>query len=283
MLSRLLKIFERGRDTAAKVKDDAFAPVVVHRGFEIPRRLAWLTGTLKDFTAVSDKHIAALHKYADLGSATDIVEIGCGVGRDAIALIDVLPPDGSYLGVDLKRESIDWARRHIAAKDPRFAFHHFDVKCPQHNADGKHEMATYRIDRADGTVDLVFLFSVFTHMFPQDVSHYLREFERILRPGSRVLASMFIMQDGFREHLLRIGGGGARNLTFQHEVEPGFFHNDPNVMPGATAYTRDRIQRMAAEAGLQFDTFAKGGWSKTPGREIQGQDIVVLIKPRAGD
>ena len=140
-------------------------------------------------------------------------------------------------------------------------------------------MSNYRVPRDDNSIDLVFLFSVFTHMFPRDVRHYLMEFARILRPEGRVLASMFTMDRGLISYLEAIGGGGLRNLTFSHEVEPGFFHNDPGVVPGATAYSLDRFGMMSREAGLVPEKFVRGTWRKDGEGEIEGQDIVVLTKP----
>lgn len=249
---------------------------VHHRGFNIPRHLAWRTGTLANFTAVSDNHIEALTRFGGLADAVDVVEIGCGVGRDAIALLSHLPNDGTYLGIDIMPDSIAWAQKNIAATDKRFAFVHFNVADKQHNPSGTEAMDAYAVPREDGTVDLIFLFSVFTHMFPGDLARYMGEFARILRPGGRVLASMFVIHEGLPAHLEKIGGGGARNLTFQHEVEPGFFHNDPAKVPGATGYSLQRLEEEAAKAGLKVEAFARGQWSLSGGHEVPGQDILTF-------
>lgn len=224
--------------------------------------------------------MALLRRYAALDAARDIVEIGCGVGRDAISLMPRLSRFGSYLGIDVMAPSIAWAQANIATVDPRFRFVHFDVSDPQHNPGGQSSMQTYSLPLADRSTDLVFLFSVFTHMFPADVAHYLHEFARILRPGGRVLASVFVVDNALRGHLAHIGGGGLRNLTFAHEVEPGFFHNDPAVVPGATAYSLDRLTTEATAAGLALEHFARGGWSRSMvPAEVPGQDVLVLTRP----
>ena len=252
---------------------------VDHHGFQIPRHLAWRTGRLDRFREVSDEHIAHLEAFGGLGGARHVVEIGCGVGRDAIPLMRVLPDDGSYLGIDIIRGSIDWAGANIAAKDARFRFVHFDAADKQHNPGGSAGMETYEIPCADGSQDLVFLYSVFTHMFPGDVARYLAEFQRVLRPGGCVLASMFTMDRGLISYLQAIGGGGLRALTFSHEVEEGFFHNDPEVVPGATAYSLDRLGVMVSNAGLVPERFVRGSWRKNGEFDVNGQDLVVLRKP----
>ena len=254
-------------------------PPVEHHGYQIPRNLAWRTGRLDRFREVSDEHIAHLRRFAGLDEARNVVEIGCGVGRDAIPLTRILPADGSYLGIDIIRPSIQWAKANICPNAPHFQFNCFDVSDAQHNPGGARDMTSYRIPARDRSVDLVFLYSVFTHMFPADVAHYLAEFGRILRPGGRVLASMFTMDAQLIPYLASIGGGGLRNLTFAHEVEPGFFHNDPEVVPGATAYSLARLREMAEQAGLAPARFIRGSWRRDGEGEVEGQDLVILQKP----
>jgi SAM-dependent methyltransferase len=252
---------------------------VEHHGYRIPRHLAWRTGRLDRFREVSDEHIEHLSTYGGLDTARHVVEIGCGVGRDAIPLTHMLPQDGSYLGIDIIKGSIDWATQNIATNDHRFRFAHFDVADKQHNPGGANAMDAYEIPCADSGQDLIFLYSVFTHMFPRDVARYLSEFARVLRPGGCVLASMFTMDRGLISYLQGIGGGGLRSLTFSHEVEEGFFHNDPKVVPGATAYSIDRFGAMVAKAGLVPERFVRGSWRKDGKFDVNGQDLVVLRKP----
>jgi len=244
--------------------------------FQIRYNHAWRTGRLNMFTEVSDEHISILKKFGHLETAKNVVELGCGVGRDAIPLANIVPEDGTYLGIDIMKPSIEWARANISAKHPNFDFAHFDIADAQHNPKGYGKTSSWAIPRPSESQDLIFLYSVFTHMFPADLSYYLGEFARILRPSGRVLASMFTMDRELIPYLESIGGGGLRNLTFAHEVEDGFFHNDPKVVPGATAYSLQRIEDMAKDAGLVVDRFARGSWRRDGNSDVKGQDIVVF-------
>ena len=251
---------------------------VNHHGYLIPRHLAWRTGRLHQFRETSDHHIMLLEKYVGLSNCANIVELGCGVGRDAIPLTKIVPSDGSYLGIDIIRQSIDWAQKNISSGNSNFEFVHFDIGDQQHNLQGKKTSTDFTIPRADGSQDLVFLYSVFTHMFPVDTQHYLGEFARILKNGGRVLASMFTMERTLIPYLKSIGGGGLRNLTFGYEVEEGFFHNDPNIIPGATAYSMAKIHSMIEPLGLELERFVKGSWRKDNSHEEDGQDLVIFKK-----
>jgi SAM-dependent methyltransferase len=138
---------------------------------------------------------------------------------------------------------------------------------------------TYEFPCEDRSQDLTFLYSVFTHMFPGDVARYLSEFSRVLRPGGCVLASMFIMDRGLIPYLQSNGGEGLRALTFSHEMEEGVFHNDPDLVSGATAYSLDRIGAMVRSASLLPEQFVRGRWREDGEFDVNGQDLVILRKP----
>lgn len=249
------------------------SPTVEHLGFHIPRRLAVLTGTLPDFTTVSNFHMDILRRYGELDRARSIVEIGCGVGRDAIAIARMDGEPRHYLGIDIIEESIVWATKNIAPRHPTFEFLYINP-----GDKPRERMQERQIPREDASQDLIFLFSVFTHMFPTDLRHYLSEFHRMLRPGGRVVTTMFVVSDALLAHIKSIGGGGMRALTFEHEIEQGFYHNDPEMVPGSTAYSREWIARAAQEADLQLTDLAKGTWARDGVSDVHGQDVVVLRK-----
>ena len=48
-----------------------------------------------------------------------------------------------------------------------------------------------------GGRDVAFLTSVFTHMLPEDVEHYLDELARVLKPGGRTLITWFLLLGAF--------------------------------------------------------------------------------------
>lgn len=138
---------------------------------------------------------------------------------------------------------------------------------------------TYEFLFDDRLQDLTFLYSVFTHMFSGDAARYLSEFSPVMRPGGCVLASTFIMDRGLISYLQSNGGEGRRALTFPHEVEEGVFHNDANLVSGATAYSLDRIGAMVRSASLVPERFVRGRWRKDGEFDVNVHDLVILRKP----
>jgi len=59
----------------------------------------------------------------------------------------------------------------------------------------------------------VFLSSVFTHMLPDDMEHYVSEMARVMRPGRRCVATFFLLND---QSLAWLEAGKAK-VRFDHD------------------------------------------------------------------
>jgi SAM-dependent methyltransferase len=242
-------------------------------GFDIPEDLAILTGGGGDtWQGISSAHMAAYHRYCPLRAGHDVLEVGCGVGRDAIPIAQLIGPTGSYLGVDIIERSIAWCRDNITPRYANATFHHFDVRSEFYNPTGSLTVADTVFPVGDGRIDRIILQSVFTHMFEDDIVHFLSEFRRVLRPGGLVLASFFVVDD---ETLAR---ADAENgvLTFRHPWADGCLINDPATPEGAVAFTRTVFDRILERSGMVLDQpIHLGSWSGRPGVP-DGQDIAIL-------
>ena len=109
-----------------------------------------------------------------LQSNANLLDVGCGCGRLARALLDA--PIGSYTGFDRHKGMVDWCLQEIRSRDPRFRFDYFDLKSVytvlDHQA-GSIDAETFRFPYAEAAFDAVILASVFTHMPPVQTRHYL--------------------------------------------------------------------------------------------------------------
>lgn len=118
---------------------------------------------------------------AMLGAHSRVLEIGCGPGRFVIGILHRLGSVASYTGVDVKPGVIRWCQENL--RHPNFRFVHVDVQHPRYNAGGRQ---TVKLPVQDGSADLVYLYSVFSHMPEPQVDAHLQEFARVLAPGGRV-------------------------------------------------------------------------------------------------
>jgi SAM-dependent methyltransferase len=248
-----------------------------YKSYRIPVRLIELTGGGVDtWDVISRGHMEQYARYAPIAPDSAVLEVGCGVGRDAIQLAEHLSEQGSYVGIDIIQPSIEWCQANIAARHPNFQFHYLDVRSQMYNRSGSVAVRGVTLPVESESMDRIILQSVFTHMFFDDIVHYLREFRRILRPEGRVVASYFIMDEGARQRIESGAGSPSPNLTFKHEYGPGCWVNDKYYPQGAVAYTFEQLERMLRLSGMMLDQpVHRGHWSGLAGMP-DGQDMVVF-------
>ena len=148
--------------------------------YDIPVDLINLTGGGPDtFALISEQHIHHIQQYVGIKSTDNVVEVGCGIGRDAIPLTMLLGKGGQYLGIDIIARSINWCSANISKRHPNFRFVHFDVADQLHNPSGTLPISACHLPLPPGSVDLIILQSVFTHMFADGMTSYMTEFARV--------------------------------------------------------------------------------------------------------
>lgn len=253
-----------------------------YEGYKIPVDLVNLTGAGPDsFEIIAKGHFATLRKVVGIQPHHSVLEIGCGIGRDAITLASFLSDAGSYTGVDIIKRSISWCQDNISVRHSNFKFLHYDVADQLHNPSGTTHTLDIALPLPSGSVDRIILWSVFTHMFERDIVHYMREFSRLLRPDGLVFATCFIVSPSI------IASARKTNLTpydlrFEHDFGRGCFINDPAHPAGAVAYSEEALNRMVRQGVLELaEPFHFGNWSGYLENQDPGQDWMVLRRAKS--
>lgn len=207
------------------------------------------------------------------GLATDakVLEVGCGVGRMPFALAHHLGPAGSYDGFEIVRRFVDVAIQRFRTL-PNFRFQHANVSNEEFNPDGDVLAADLVFPYPDGAFDLVFLTSVFTHMRPLEVRHYIDEIRRVLAPGGRCLATAFLMD---AEAHAQIAEGHASMPL--HPSGMGFYWGDPARPEMAVGFDEPEFFQWWTERGFTVDRVLRGSWCGTP-QFSTFQDVVMLSR-----
>jgi len=206
-----------------------------------------------------------------------ILEIGCGVGRLAIPATLFLNSSGQYAGIDIIRESIDWCTENISSQHPNFRFTFVDVQSQLHNPSGKKHCADVVFPVADESVDKIFLSSVFTHMLPDDVMHYLAKMSRALKRNGLVLTTMFLLN---QRSMASIESQTAQ-FSFPCTVS-GYRQcrvQNYEVTEGAVAYYQESYLTMLYSNGFELKRpIQPGHWSGAGAPDADGQDYVIFGK-----
>lgn len=199
-----------------------------------------------------------------------VLDVGCGIGRMAVPLTGYLAPAGGYWGFDIVETGIRWCSSRITTRFPNFHFEHSDIYNEMYNQRGTIAARDYRFPYDDDFFDLVFLTSVFTHLLPPDLEHYLDEIVRVLKPGGRAVITYFVLNGESRG--LIASGRSTRNIG--HDWN-GCWVEDPRHPEAAIGYDEPRVRQTFAERGLSVvEPILFGSWC---GRAsfTSYQDIVV--------
>jgi SAM-dependent methyltransferase len=217
--------------------------------------------------------LAELRKFAYLKPEHSVLDVGCGYGRVAIHLSQFLSPGSRYLGIDVVAKEIDWCIAHVTARYPNFLFRHLNVRNSVYNPSGSEAARDTRFPVPEGMqFDCAILFSVFTHMMPEDVAAYLKEISKYLRDGGVLFASFFLINPDSIRHMR----AGRSNFRFV-EQPGGYFAHNLELHEGAIAFSEDVIWSMLSNAGFSRDKIVYGNWSGRRPAE-GGQDLVICTK-----
>ena len=250
-----------------------------YRGYQIPDHLIVLTGAGGEtLEPIGKAHIANYEKFMGLNAGAKFLEIGCGIGRDALQLLDLLGSNGQYIGIDVTRDLIVWCQKNITSAYPNFEFYHFDAEHELYNPLGTKTSMDFKLPVADGSIDRIALGSVFTHLFEEEIVHYMKEIRRVMKPDGRAYATFFLYSDE-TVAASRRNDLTSFNLRFEHTYGNGCFVNDLNYPTGAVAYTDEAMRRMIDLAGLRLERpYLKGWWSGLHAVPDDGQEVAILAK-----
>lgn len=121
--------------------------------------------------SVRDIEAALTSIGRSLGEHGSILDFGCGPGRVLAWLADAAP-GASLHGSDIDARAVDWVRQNMPWVDARTNTENPPLGWP------------------DGSFDLVYCHSVFTHLDEGHQDRWLEELRRVTRPGGTLVLSV---------------------------------------------------------------------------------------------
>lgn len=130
--------------------------------------------SVEEYNLQGDGHVAVLRHHG-LREGMAVFDLGCGCGRTAEALVRS-GWKGNYTGVDVIERFV----AELRARCPGYkAFRHRSTSIPS----------------PDNSLDIVFHWSVFTHLSLEECYLYLKDTLRALKPGGKVVFSFLELND----------------------------------------------------------------------------------------
>jgi SAM-dependent methyltransferase len=198
-----------------------------------PRELRALVGPT-DPAEFDNPDGSLVYPHLDEAAYKNVFDFGCGCGRVARQLLLQEPRPGRYVGIDLHRGMVDWARQNLQPEAPGFEFLHHDVFNHSLNP-GPEKPLVLPFPVEDRAFSLVNAWSVFTHLTEEQAPFYLHEVERALATDGVFQSTWFL----FEKAGFPMMGDGTNALYITH-VDP----------TAAVLYDRSWVLARLAELGL---------------------------------
>jgi SAM-dependent methyltransferase len=127
-----------------------------------------------DFKEVGAVFLDLFQKVGGLKPSDDVLDMGCGIGRIAVPLAGHLDDSGSYAGFDIVPDAIEWCRENVSPLHRNFEFTQADLYNKRYNPEGPTKATEFSFPYPDDNFDFALATSLFTHLLPEEMKHYLR-------------------------------------------------------------------------------------------------------------
>jgi SAM-dependent methyltransferase len=224
-------------------------------------------GSLEEFKANGEEFLRIYRDLCGLRTDERMLDVGSGIGRKTIPLTQYFSASASYEGIDVNATGIEWCAKTITPRFPNFRFQQIDVRNALYNPLGTCEPADYRFPFPDQSFTFITLGSVFTHMMPSEVEHYLSEIHRVLGRG-RCLISYFLLNDESRRLI------GAKKSAVDFASPDGqWATTSPDRPEDAIALDENYVRNLYERLGLKIVRVDYGSWCGRPDY-LSYQDLV---------
>ncbi len=182
--------------------------------------------------------VTELNAKGYLQPSSKVLELGCGCGRNAVAISRYLGQPGSYVGQDVDFQMIQWCQNNL--QTDRVRFEHADVYSKVYNPRGK-PPESYAFPSANGATTLIISVSVFSHLLYPDFARYIRESGRVLSSDGYLHMTLFLL-DFLKPRL------GDR-WTFSHKLD-NCYVDSLRYPEAAVAYDLETVTHMLSQSNL---------------------------------
>ena len=208
-------------------------------------------------------YVSDLIAEARLTPDARILDIGSGCGRIATAFTRYLSPEGSYTGVDVWEEGVQWCTTHLAADRPSFAFHVVPAVNNYYYAADSGQANDFDLSFLPSeSFDGIFALSVFTHLRLVDAQQYFALINRLLKRDGRAYLTFFVIDEHSHRFVRETGQHTALapagdGMWYAYEKQ-WFF----------SGYEEALLLKQFDDYGLDICKRSPGLWARKPGGRL---------------
>lgn len=221
---------------------------------------------------LSKEFVDTLIELTELQPRSCVLDVGCGMGKFAVALTKYLE-DGEYCGLDNMKNSIEFCEKNISTRYHNFKFTYADIFNAYYNPSGKFKADKYRFPYEDRSFDVVWLFSVFTHLRPGDMNNYLNEIARVLKNQGICCITFYLLNEWSIKQIKN----GKTQKKFKNKFH-GFWSEVKSIPEQIIGYEEQEIRERFKNVGLEIqEPILYGSWTGSK-KSIFTQDLVIAKK-----
>ncbi len=232
-----------------------------------------------DPRATGEAIVETLSRLGLLRPDLRILDLGCGCGRAAVALMEALAGRCEYVGLDIIPRLVAFCREEISSRYPSCSFSTIDGSNPHYDrfiGAGEKEADLAAVGNLEGGFDLVLAFSLFTHLGRREALDSLRAIYRSAAPGGSAVLSCFLLDHGSRRQIWNRQARLFAERRHRLRARAGIrvIVEGANV---AVAFDQALFTRMVCRSGFDgIRVIHCGDWRGLEG--LHFQDVVVLDK-----
>lgn len=193
--------------------------------------------------------------YANLDNVA-VLDVGCG-SKFTQAILSQGIPIGRYVGIDVFKELMEFLQAQVA--DERFEFHDVNIHNEMYNPDGVPLSEFGAFPLPASAFDIICLYSVFTHLAPDDYTVMLRLLRPLIKPEGKIMYSLFVNE-------LTAGGYGLRDFLakspmygtkiVQGDTVPDFVDVDRENPLKWAVYSREYALSLVQGSGWEVESLS---------------------------
>lgn len=241
----------------------------------IPPRRLWVTpeDSFIHFLRWGYEYRSYLTLLCKLRPTDKVLELGCHHGRTAMGLVDYLKPPGLYEGLDIQKAQVKWAK--ACFDNHVFNFTCVDIYNSRYNPQGQILAGDFVFPYGNNHFNVVYAASVFTHLAPSSVKHFLQEISRVSKPKGKILLS-FCLLDFYK--------GQGTTISRIYEANYGYMHikgvkiKNPYSPEDLIFYRGNIINQFCKKANLKIIKIIPGYWSNLRKYAVNEQDLLLIEK-----
>ncbi len=234
-----------------------------------PQKLRFMNEDDEKFIKIGNDCYQLLIDYG-FNKSSSILDIGSGYGRLAYAIFNNSKFDGKYVGVDILPKHIDWCKNNITPYINNVVFELLDIKNDRYNPAGKIDARNIKLNFNDSEFEFCSLFSVFTHMFEDEIKNYLKEIYRIIKKDGFAIVTFFLLNKKRMNKVVNSDSG----LTMKYALNEYTRYYNKKDKLHAISYDENFVFSLIKNQGFSIEDCIYGHWAG--GNNIHYQDTIII-------